>query len=81
VPIAPYLVGQAFDPESIKVMSDTLEKLCAELGLKLYDGKKNPAADIVAQKLIEHWRQGARSSKALYVAVMTEFKLGDQKPN
>ena len=82
MPIAPYLAGQAFDPETIKRMSDVLERICAELGVKLRGEKKDPAADIIAEKIIASTQRGVRTATALYLAVMGEFKLGgDRTPN
>jgi hypothetical protein len=81
VPIKPYLAGQAFDPESIKHMSDVLEKVCGELGINLRDGHKDPAADIIAEKVIERARKGVHTPTALYLSVIAEFQAPDQKPN
>jgi hypothetical protein len=33
MPIRPFLSGQAFDPETIQVMSDAFTSICADLGL------------------------------------------------
>ena len=50
MPIRPFLAGQAFNPETIKTMSDVLERICAEIGVTLGGTGKNPAAEIVAAK-------------------------------
>lgn len=82
MPITPYLVGQAFSPETIELMSRVLERVCAELGVKLIAGKKNPAAEVIAEKVIEHAQRGVLTPTALYLAVMAEFKLGsNHKPS
>lgn len=81
MPITPYLTGKAFDPETIELMSSALEQVCDELGIKVETGRKNPAAEIIAEKIIQHTQRGARTKKALYLATMAEFKLGDRRPN
>jgi len=77
MPIRPFLSGQAFDPETIKTMSEVLERVCAEIGVKLGDGKKkNPAAEIVAEKIIEHAQRGVRTPTSLYKATIADFTPG-----
>jgi len=77
VPIIPYLRGQAFDPETIKVMSGVLEQACADLGLKSKTTRKNDAAEIVAESIIRHVQRGVRTQEELYLATMADFKLAD----
>lgn len=79
--ITPYLAGQAFDPDTIEVMSAVLEKVCAELGIRSETGHKNPAAEFIAEKIIQHAQRGSRTQAALYLATIAEFKPGDRKPN
>jgi len=81
VPITPYLAGQAFDPETIEVMSSALELVCDNLGIKIEPRRKNPAADVIAEKIIQHAQRGVRTKKALYLATIAEFKLGDRGPD
>jgi hypothetical protein len=81
MPIRPFLAGQAFDPETIKLMSDVLERVCAKLSVSLDTGKKNPAAEIVAEKIIELAQRGMRTETALYLATMAEFKPGPGQTN
>jgi len=81
VPITPYLAGQAFDPETIEVMSSALELVCDNLGIKIEPRHKNPAADVIAEKIIQHAQRGVRTKKALYLATIAEFKLGDRGPD
>ena len=40
MPITPFLAGQPFDPEVIRVMSLALENVCETLGLRLADDPK-----------------------------------------
>jgi hypothetical protein len=75
--ITPYLQGQAFQPEVIDTMGKVLERICSELGLSLYDGKKNPAAEVVARKVIEFSERGVRDEDALYDATISDLELGD----
>ena len=81
MPITPYLAGQAFDPETIEVMSSALELVCDNLGIKIEPRRKNPAADVIAEKIIQHAQRGVRTKKALYLATIAEFKLGDRGPD
>lgn len=78
MPIHPFLSGQAFDPETIKLMSDVLERICAEIGVTLGNGK-NPSAEIIAEKIIEHAQRGIRTETALYLATMADLKAGTRK--
>jgi hypothetical protein len=80
MPITPYLQGQAFDPELISTMSAVLERVCAQVGLQLVAGKKDPAAEVIAARIIELAQRGIRTEHALYAATIREFKLGDGKP-
>jgi len=73
MPITPFLAGQAFDPETITAMSDVLERICAEIGVTLGTGK-NPAAEIVAAKVIEHAQRGVKTQTQLYLATMADLK-------
>jgi len=77
VPITAYLRGQAFDPETLDVMSAALEQVCADLGIK--DARKNPAAEIIAESIIQYAQRGVRTQTELYLATMAEFKPGDRK--
>ena len=74
MPIRPFLSNQAFDPESIKTMSDVLERVCAEIGVTLFVDRKNPAAEVVAEKIIEHAQRGVRTPTALYEATIADFR-------
>jgi len=81
VPITPYLAGHAFDPETIEVMSSALEQVCDNLGIKIEPRRKNPAAEVIAEKIIQHAQRGVRTKMALYLATIAEFRLGDRRPN
>jgi hypothetical protein len=71
LPIRPFLSGQAFDPETIRVMSDAFTSICADLGLVERD---DPATRLVAERIIEHAQRGVRSRDELYAIVVGEFR-------
>ncbi len=73
MPIRPFLAGQAFDPETIAVMSKALENVCEALGLHVVD---DPATRLVAQKIIELAQRGLRDATMLSAAALREFKSG-----
>jgi len=57
MPIRPFLSGQAFEPEAIRIMSLALEDVCDALGLRMTD---DPATRLVAEKIIELAQRGVR---------------------
>ena len=71
MPIRPYLAGQAFEPESIRVMSLALENVCEKLELKLTD---DPTTRLVASKIIELAQRGVRDAPTLTAMTLKEFK-------
>ena len=71
MPIRPYLAGQAFEPESIREMSLALENVCEKLELRLTD---DPAARLVASKIIELAQRGVRDVPTLTAMTLKEFK-------
>lgn len=75
--IAPYLLGKSFDPETVSLMTRTFDAVCAELGLKLQD----PAAEVVAIKIVELVQCGVKTPKALYLRTLAAFKFGDEGQN
>jgi hypothetical protein len=77
VSITPFLRNKPFDPDTVSLMSRTLERVCAELGLKLED----PAAEVVAFKVIELVQRGVRTQTGLYLLTMAAFKLGEERKN
>ena len=68
--IRPFLANQAFDPETIRDMSLALERVCETLDLRVQD---EPAARLVAKKIIELARRGLRGN-ALSSTTLKEFK-------
>ena len=71
MPIRPFLAGQAFDPETIAIMSAALESACKALGLKLGD---DPATRLVAEKIIELAQRGVRDAERLSALTLKELK-------
>ena len=58
MPISPFLAGQAFEPETISVMSLAFQLSCDALGLKR--SADDPATRMVAAKVIELAERGVR---------------------
>ena len=71
MPIRPFLVGQAFEPEIIREMSLALENVCETLGLRLAD---DPNTQLVASKIIELAQRGVRDASTLTAMTLKEFK-------
>lgn len=71
MPIRPYLSGEAFDPETIREMSLALVSVCSSLGLKAID---DPAARLVAEKIIALSQHGVRGVATLHAMTVKEFK-------
>jgi hypothetical protein len=74
VPIAPFLSGQAFQPEAIKTMSDVLLRVQDRLGLSDRD---DPLNQIVASKIIELAQRGILDSETLLQRTLQEFDVRD----
>jgi hypothetical protein len=71
MPITPYLVGQAFEPEAIRQMSLALESVCDTLNLRLTD---DPNTRLVASKIIELAQRGVRDVPTLTAMTLKEFE-------
>jgi hypothetical protein len=72
VPITPFLKGQLFDPDAIRVMGIAYQDVCRRLGLTV---KADGATEVVATKVIELARRGEHDPARLADAVLKEFKL------
>ena len=68
--ITPFLRGQAFDPETIGVMSKAFVSSCEVLGIDRLD----PTAELVARKIIELAQRGIRNPTALHLGALQELK-------
>ena len=75
MPITPFLRNQAFDPETIEVMSGAFTKACVTLGLK---DRSDPLTELVARQIIELAQRGMRTPTALYLSTLQEFKANPQ---
>ena len=58
-------------------LSAVLERICAEIGVTLGGTGKNPAAEIIAAKIIEHAQRGVKTQTQLYLATMAGLKPDD----
>ena len=72
VPIVPFLKGQAFDSDAIRVMAVAFENVRITLGLK---DRQDAATEIIAAKIIELAQTGERNPETLGRAVLKSFKL------
>ena len=70
MPIQPYLQGQAFDPDTIRVMGSAFENVCKQL--RILD-KDDAVTKIVARTVIDMAQRGFRDEASLTAAVMEEF--------
>ena len=75
MPIAPFLAGQPFDPEAVRAMSTAFDRVCKSLGLR---AAADPAAEVIAKKIIELAQRGLKNPTALHLAAIKEFKSNPQ---
>jgi hypothetical protein len=71
MPIAPYLAGQAFEPDLIRQMSLALESVCDTLKLRLTDDSNTR---LVAAKIIELAQRGVKDAATLSARTPKQFK-------
>lgn len=71
MPIRPFLDGQAVDPQLVNAMSAAIERACDTLRLSCTTS--DAATELVASKIIEAARTGARDVEALYAGAMQDF--------
>ncbi len=76
MPIRPYLQGQAFDPDTVRVMGAAFEKACKQLGII---DRHDAVTKIVARTVIEMAQRGFRDEDSLTAAVMQEFRPGPSR--
>jgi hypothetical protein len=70
VPIAPFLNGQAFDPETIETMSAALAEACQALRLM---EKDDAAVQLLALRIIDRARDGIHDTRVLKDAALRGF--------
>src|SRR5712671_1391749 len=75
MPIRPYLDGQKFDPETIRVMGIAFEM--ALVALRLAD-RGDLANEVVARQIINLAKAGERDPERLCEAMMKEFRAPPQ---
>jgi len=68
--ITPFLTGQAFEPEAVKAMSVAFDMACKSLRLR---SRSDPAAEVVAKKIIELAQRGIRDPDALSKRAVEEL--------
>ena len=74
MPIRPYLLqGQAFDPDTVRVMGRAFENVCKQLGIV---DRHDAVTKIVARAVIDMAQRGFRDVDGLTAAVMQEFNPG-----
>jgi hypothetical protein len=71
VPIRPFLANEAFDPETIRAMSDALESVCKELSLKVVD---DAVTRLIAEAIIGLAQRGIRDAATLSATALNEIK-------
>ncbi len=75
MPTIPNLPVGRFDPETVHNMAEAYVKICRKL--KITTAPHSAANDVVALKVIEIAElRGARSSTAIYMIAMQEFREG-----
>jgi hypothetical protein len=75
VPIALFLRGQDFEPETIAAMSGAFRDACMALGLIDRTDQKTA---LVAKHIIKLAERGIRTKAALYFMTVAEFKANSQ---
>jgi hypothetical protein len=74
MPITPILIGEPFEPEDIRKMSEALGVACAKLRLA---ERADPLTEMVARKIIEFRQRGVRDPDALAQRTLSEFEVQD----
>src|SRR5262249_41244613 len=69
--IRPYLQGQAFDPDIIRVMGMAFDNACNQLGIL---NRHDAVTKIVARTVIDMAQRDFRDEASLTTAVMQEFR-------
>jgi len=77
MPITLFLAGQAFELEVIEIMSAAFVAACDALHLKIGD----PAAKLVAEKVIAYAQRGIRDPDVLCTTTLKELGLSGERPS
>ena len=67
----------SFDQEAIDAMHSAFEQVCGELGLK---SKNDPAAEIIAMKIIEAAKAGQRDPATMRLTVLLALGIMRDAP-
>jgi hypothetical protein len=70
LPIAPYLQGKVFEPETTSAMGVAFEKACRRLGLSL---TRDAMTERVAQVIIALAEAGETDAERLYQRALAHF--------
>jgi hypothetical protein len=70
MPITPFLRGQAFNPETVEAMGKAFVFTCEALGIS---DRTDPAAELIAKKIIELAQRGLRNPTALSLTAREEL--------
>jgi hypothetical protein len=76
MPIRPYLHGEAFDPDTVRVLGRAFENVCKQL--RIVD-RHDAVTKIVARTVIDMAQRGFRDVDGLTAAVMQEFSPGSSR--
>jgi hypothetical protein len=72
MPIHPFLMGQAFEPEIILQMSVALERACADFGVSQRDDAINR---MIAEKIIELAQRGLKDADTLHRGAVKAIRV------
>ena len=71
MPIAPFIDGMSFDPETRRVLGVAFEMTCAALHLS---DRGDRANEIIARRIIEFAKTGERNPDLVCDGVLKEFR-------
>jgi hypothetical protein len=77
VPITPFLKGQAFQPEVVRIMGAAFDTACRRLRLA---DRTDPATELVAKKVVEIVQRGERDPDRVCSGVLKAFNAGGPAP-
>lgn len=69
--ITPFLAGQAFDPEAVRMMSKAFDDVCRSLS-----PRSGSMSEAIAKKIIELAQRGIRDPLVLSERAKRELELG-----
>ena len=72
MPITPFLMGQAFDPELVEAMGAAFVSTCDALGLTV---RTDAITTLVAEKIVELAQRGLRNPTAMHLMAINEIQI------